>query len=30
LKQAPRMGPTKQKTEAGAKDFDDASDEMIE
>jgi hypothetical protein len=24
------MGPRKQKTEAGTKDFDDASDEMIE
>ena len=30
LNQAPRMGPRKQKTEAGTKDFDDTSDEMIE
>jgi hypothetical protein len=30
LKQAPRMGPRKTKTEAGTKDFDDISDEMIE
>jgi len=30
LKQAPRMDPRKQKIEAGTKDFDDGSDEMIE